>query len=98
MDIKALKENLFEEYLEEVEKENYAGIISWGPEKGAPWYHKSDSEIEELAEKKVNEFMVWFIKRSLLISSNIHLFFYRKKEFNFRFKFVSNEFILEKKC
>jgi len=42
MDIKALKENLFEEYLEEVEKENYAGIISWGPEKGAPWYHKSE--------------------------------------------------------
>ena len=57
MDIKALKENLFEKYLEEVEKENYAGIISWGPEKGAPWYHKSDSEMEELAEKKVNEFM-----------------------------------------
>ena len=48
---------LFEQYLEELEKKYYQGVIAWGPDKGDAYYSKTQSEMEEEAEKKVKEFM-----------------------------------------
>ena len=55
--IKNLELNLYETYLEELEKKYFQGIITWGPDKGEPYYSKLPSEIEEEAEKLVKEFM-----------------------------------------
>ena len=52
--IKNLELNLYEDYLEELEKKYYGGI---NKVLGEPWFSKSDAEIEEEAEKKVKEFM-----------------------------------------
>ena len=51
-----LEEGLYEDYKEELEKKYFGGITAGGPDKGCPWYHKSDQEIEDEAEKKVKEF------------------------------------------
>ena len=40
-----------------LEKKYFQGIITWGPDKGDPYYSKLPSEIEAEAEKKVKEFM-----------------------------------------
>ena len=48
---------LYEQYLEELEKKYYQGVIAWGPDKGDPYYSKLPSEIEAEAEKKLKEFM-----------------------------------------
>ena len=48
---------LYEQYLEELEKKYYQGVVTWGPDKGEPYYSKTLSEMEEEAEKKVKEFM-----------------------------------------
>ena len=48
---------LYEQYLEELEKKYYQGIITWGPEKGEPYYSKTQNEMEKEAEKLVKEFM-----------------------------------------
>ena len=48
---------LYEQYLEDPEKKYFQGIITWGPDKGDPYYSKLPSEIEAEAEKKVKEFM-----------------------------------------
>ena len=48
---------LYEQYLEELEKKYFQGVISWGPEKGEPYYSKTQSEMEKEAEQKVKEFM-----------------------------------------
>ena len=42
-----LEEGLYEDYKEELEKKYFGGITAGGPDKGCPWYHKSDQEIEE---------------------------------------------------
>ena len=55
--IEALEIGLYEDYLEKLEKKYFGGITAGGPDKGCPWYHKSDQEIEDEAEKKVQEFM-----------------------------------------
>ena len=52
--IKNLELNLYETYLEELEKKYYGGI---NKVLGEPWFTKTDAEIEEEAEKKVKEFM-----------------------------------------
>ena len=52
--IKNLELNLYEDYLEELEKKYYGGI---NKVLGEPWFTKTDTEIEEEAEKKVKEFM-----------------------------------------
>ena len=52
--IKNLELNLYEDYLEELEKKYYGGI---NKVLGEPWFSKSDAEIEEEATKKVQEFM-----------------------------------------
>ena len=52
--IKNLELNLYEDYLEELEKKYYGGI---NKVLGEPWLTKTDAEIEEEAEKKVKEFM-----------------------------------------
>ena len=52
--IKNLELNLYEDYLEELEKKYYGGI---NKVLGEPWFTKTDAEIEEEAEKKVKEFM-----------------------------------------
>ena len=52
--IKNLELNLYEDYLEELEKKYYGGI---NKVLGEPWFTKTDAEIEEEAEKKVQEFM-----------------------------------------
>mgnify|MGYP003148992327 FL=1 len=48
---------LYEQYLEDLEKKYFQGVISWGPEKGEPYYSKTQSEMEKEAEKLVKEFM-----------------------------------------
>lgn len=48
---------LYEQYLEDLEKKYYQGIITWGPDKGEPYYSKLPSEMEAEAEKMVKEFM-----------------------------------------
>ena len=57
MDLKYIKETTFENILDELYTKYYQGIISWGPDKGSPYYSKSDSEIEEEAEKLTDEFI-----------------------------------------
>ena len=47
------EENLYEDYLEELEEKYYGGIN----EVGEPWFKKTTSEIEAEAEKMVKEFM-----------------------------------------
>ena len=48
---------LYEQYLEDLEKKYFQGVITWGPEKGEPYYSKTQSEMEQEAEKLVKEFM-----------------------------------------
>ena len=48
---------LYEQYLEDLEKKYFQGVIKAGPEKGEPYYSKTQSEMEAEAEKKVKEFM-----------------------------------------
>tara|TARA_R100001015_G_C4438319_1_gene32853 strand:- start:108 stop:302 length:195 start_codon:yes stop_codon:yes gene_type:complete len=55
--IKNLELNLYETYLEELEKKYYQGVIAWGPDKGDAYYSKLPSEMEAEAEKMVKEFM-----------------------------------------
>ena len=55
--IETLELGLYEDYLEELEKKYFQGVISWGPEKGEPYYSKTQSEMEAEAEKLVKEFM-----------------------------------------
>ena len=55
--IENLEIGLYEQYLEDLEKKYYQGVITWGPDKGEPYYSKTQSEMEVEAEKKVKEFM-----------------------------------------
>ena len=55
--IENLEIGLYEQYLEELEKKYYQGIIAWGPDKGDAYYSKLPSEMEAEAEKMVKEFM-----------------------------------------
>jgi hypothetical protein len=55
--IEQFEVGLYEQYLEDLEKKYYQGVITWGPDKGEPYYSKTQSEMEEEAEKKVKEFM-----------------------------------------
>ena len=55
--IEALEIGLYEQYLEDLEKKYYQGIITWGPDKGEPYYSKLPSEMKAEAEKLVKEFM-----------------------------------------
>ena len=55
--IEALEIGLFEQYLDDLEKKYYQCIITWGPDKGEPYYSKLPSEMEAEAEKLVKEFM-----------------------------------------
>ena len=48
---------LYEQYLEDLERKYFQGIITWGPDKGDPYYSKLPSEMEAEAEQKVKEFM-----------------------------------------
>ena len=48
---------LYEQYLEDLEKKYFQGTITWGPEKGEPYYSKTQNEMEAEAEKLVKEFM-----------------------------------------
>ena len=48
---------LYEQYLEDLEKKYFQGVITWGPEKGEPYYSKTQNEMEAEAEKLVKEFM-----------------------------------------
>jgi hypothetical protein len=48
---------LYEQYLEDLEKKYFQGVINNGPEKGEPYYSKTTTEMEEEAEKLVKEFM-----------------------------------------
>ena len=48
---------LYEQYLEDLEKKYFQGVITWGPDKGEPYYSKTQGEMEQEAEKKVKEFM-----------------------------------------
>tara|TARA_R100000426_G_scaffold73741_1_gene51495 strand:- start:203 stop:397 length:195 start_codon:yes stop_codon:yes gene_type:complete len=55
--IEALEIGLYEDYLEELEKKYYRGVVAWGPDKGDTYYSKTKNEMEEEAEKLVKEFM-----------------------------------------
>ena len=55
--IEALEIGLYEQYLEDLEKKYYQGVIAWGPDKGDAYYSKTQKEMEEEAEKLVKEFM-----------------------------------------
>ena len=55
--IEELELSLYIDYLEELEKKYFQGVITWGPEKGDLYYSKTLNEMEEEAEKKVKEFM-----------------------------------------
>ena len=55
--IEELELGLYEDYLEELEKKYYRGIVAWGPDKGDAYYSKMYFEIEAEAEQKVKEFM-----------------------------------------
>ena len=35
---------LYEQYLEDLEKKYFQGVITWGPEKGEPYYSKTQNE------------------------------------------------------
>jgi hypothetical protein len=48
---------LYEQYLEDLEKKYFQGVITWGPDKGDAYYSKTQSEMEAEAEKLVNEFV-----------------------------------------
>ena len=48
---------LYEQYLEDLEKKYFQGVITWGHEKGEPYYSKTQSEMDEEAQKLVKEFM-----------------------------------------
>ena len=48
---------LYEQYLEDLEKKYFQGVITWGPEKGEPYYSKTQSEMDKEAQKLVKEFM-----------------------------------------
>ena len=48
-----LKENLYEQYIDELYQKYYTGLDYVGD----PAFSKSDSEIEEEAKKEVEEFM-----------------------------------------
>ena len=48
---------LYEQYLEDLEKKYFQGVITRGPEKGEPYYSKTTTEMEQEAEKLVQEFM-----------------------------------------
>ena len=55
--IEKLEIGLYEQYLEDLEKKYYQGVIKSGPDKGDVYYSKTQSEMEEEAEKLVEEFM-----------------------------------------
>ena len=55
--IEALELGLYEQYLEDLEKKYYQGVITWGPDKGDAYYSKMTSEMEEEATQMVKEFM-----------------------------------------
>ena len=55
--IEALELGLYEQYLEDLEKKYYQGVITWGPDKGDAYFSKLPSEMEAEAEKMVKEFM-----------------------------------------
>ena len=55
--IENLETGLYEQYLEDLEKKYFQGTITWGPEKGEPYYSKTQNEMEEEAQKLVTEFM-----------------------------------------
>ena len=55
--IEALEIGLYEQYLEDLEKKYYQGVIAWGPDEGDAYYSKTQSEMEEEATQKVKEFM-----------------------------------------
>ena len=55
--IENFREGLYEQYLEDLEKKYFQGVITWGPDKGEPYYSKTQSEMEQEAEKLVNEFV-----------------------------------------
>ena len=48
---------LYEQYLEDLEKKYLVGVIGWGPDKGEPYYSKTQSEMDKEAQKLVKEFM-----------------------------------------
>ena len=48
---------LYEQYPEDLEKKYFQGVITWGPDKGEPYYSKTQSEMEAEAEKLVKEFI-----------------------------------------
>jgi hypothetical protein len=55
--IEALEIGLYEQYLEDLEKKYYQGVIAWGPDKGDAYYSKLPSEMEKEATQMVKEFM-----------------------------------------
>ena len=55
MDLKYIKETTYENILDDLYNKYFQGIISWGPDKGSPYYSKMESEIEEEAEKLTEE-------------------------------------------
>tara|TARA_R100001224_G_scaffold3033_1_gene1911 strand:- start:68 stop:262 length:195 start_codon:yes stop_codon:yes gene_type:complete len=55
--IENLETGLYEQYLEDLEKKYFQGTITWGPDKGEPYYSKTQSEMDEEAQKLVKEFM-----------------------------------------
>ena len=55
--IENFETGLYEQYLEDLEKKYFQGTITWGPEKGEPYYSKTQNEMEEEAQKLVTEFM-----------------------------------------
>ena len=55
--IEALELGLYEQYLEDLEKKYFQGVIKSGPDKGDTYYSKTKTEMEEEAEKLVKEFM-----------------------------------------
>ena len=57
MDLKYIKETTYENILDDLYNKYFQGIVSWGPDKGSPYYSKMESEIEEEAEKLTEEFM-----------------------------------------
>ena len=57
MDLKYIKETTYENILDDLYNKYFQGIISWGPDKGSPYYSKMESEIEEEAEKLTEEFI-----------------------------------------
>jgi len=57
MDLKYIKETTYENILDDLYNKYFQGIVSWGPDKGSPYYSKMESEIEEEAEKLTEEFI-----------------------------------------